>query len=234
MMIQNLLKLNDVFTDWINSGIFSFLNTLDVPWKNDISANELDIIYHGSRSGNKFIGSLVENYLVDDELSIASKTTIATAIFAIYSKNWDALYKTLSLEYNPIENYSMTETENVTDKHDNTLTRDGSDVTVNSENTVVNDTNNNQLWGFNSTDAVNSDKQIGDTTQDVSGNVNITHKNTDTENKNITTDRTLKRAGNIGVTTSQQMIESERNLWLWNFFDSVFADIDKILVLRIY
>ena len=90
------------------------------------------------------------------------------------------------------------------------------------------------MWGFNSTDSVNSDKQIGDTRRNIDGSVNATHKNTDTETKDITSDRTLKRSGNIGVTTSQQMIESERKLWLWNFFESVFSDIDKILVLKIY
>ena len=45
----------------------------------------------------------------------------------------------------------------------------------------------------------------------------------------------LHRSGNIGVTTSQQMIQSERDLWKWNFFyDVVFPDIDKALTLCIY
>lgn len=48
-------------------------------------------------------------------------------------------------------------------------------------------------------------------------------------------DTELERSGNIGVTTSQQMIESERNLWLWNFFYKVvFPDVDKVLTLAIY
>lgn len=228
------LTLNDVYPEWITKGIFSYLNALGVPWKNDITGNELDINYHGSRSGHKLIGSLIENFLENNVVSEANKITIAQAIYAIYIKNWNALYKTLSLEYNPIENYSMTETENVQDTHRGTLESDGSDTNTNTENTIVNDTSNNQLWGFNSTDSVNSDKQIGDTTRNIDGSMNATHKNTDTETKDITSDRTLKRSGNIGVTTSQQMIESERQLWLWNFFESVFSDIDKILVLKIY
>ena len=202
------LTLNSVYPEWVTKGIFSYLNALEVPWKNDVSGNQLDIIYHGSRSGNKIIGSLIENYLDNNTVSDDNKIIIAQAIYTIYIKNWNALYKTLSLEYNPIENYSMTET--------------------------VNDTSNNQLWGFNSTDSVNSDKQTGDTTRDVESTIDNTHKNTDRETKDITSDRTLKRSGNIGVTTSQQMIESERQLWLWNFFESVFSDIDKILVLKIY
>ena len=48
-------------------------------------------------------------------------------------------------------------------------------------------------------------------------------------------DTELQRSGNIGVTTSQQMIESERQLWTWNFFQNVvFKDITKMLALSIY
>ena len=229
-----MLTLNDVYPEWITKGIFSYLNALEVPWKSDISGNQLDIIYHGSRSGHKIIGSIIENYLENNTVSDDNKITIAQAIFSIYIKNWNALYKTLSLEYNPIENYSMTETENVQDSHKGTVESDTTDTSTNTENTIVNDTANNQLWGFNSTDSVNSDRQVGDTTRNVNDTRNATHKNTDTETKDITSDRTLKRSGNIGVTTSQQMIESERQLWFWHFFENVFSDIDKILVLKIY
>lgn len=228
------LTLNSVYPEWVTKGIFSYLNALEVPWKNDVSGNQLDIIYHGSRSGNKIIGSLIENYLDNNTVSDDNKIIIAQAIHTIYIKNWNALYKTLSLEYNPIENYSMTETENVQDTHKGTLESNGNNTDTYTETTLVNDTSNNQLWGFNSTDSVNSDKQTGDTTRDVESTMDSTHKNTDRETKDITSDRTLKRSGNIGVTTSQQMIESERQLWLWNFFESVFSDIDKILVLKIY
>jgi hypothetical protein len=228
------LTLNSVYPEWVTKGIFSYLNALEVPWKNDVSGNQLDIIYHGSRSGNKIIGSLIENYLDNNTVSDDNKIIIAQAIYTIYIKNWNALYKTLSLEYNPIENYSMTETENVQDTHKGTLESNGNNTNTYTETTLVNDTSNNQLWGFNSTDSVNSDKQTGDTTRDVESTMDSTHKNTDRETKDITSDRTLKRSGNIGVTTSQQMIESERQLWLWNFFESVFSDIDKILVLKIY
>lgn len=228
------LTLNSVYPEWVTKGIFSYLNALEVPWKNDVSGNQLDIIYHGSRSGNKIIGSLIENYLDNNTVSDDNKIIIAQAIYTIYIKNWNALYKTLSLEYNPIENYSMTETENVQDTHKGTVESNGNNTNTYTETTLVNDTSNNQLWGFNSTDSVNSDKQTGDTTRDVESTMDSTHKNTDRETKDITSDRTLKRSGNIGVTTSQQMIESERQLWLWNFFESVFSDIDKILVLKIY
>ena len=42
------------------------------------------------------------------------------------------------------------------------------------------------------------------------------------------------RSGNIGVTTTQAMLKSERELWMWNFFDQVYKDIDSVLALPIY
>lgn len=54
---------------------------------------------------------------------------------------------------------------------------------------------------------------------------------TDTTERNYT----LTRSGNIGVTTSQQMIESERKLWMWDYFkEVVFPDINRVLTLSIY
>lgn len=55
-----------------------------------------------------------------------------------------------------------------------------------------------------------------------------------TENRSDSETRTLKRHGNIGVTTSQQMIESELELRRKNFFEIVFKDVDNYLTLAIY
>ena len=46
---------------------------------------------------------------------------------------------------------------------------------------------------------------------------------------------TLTRSGNIGVTTSQQMIESEISLWQWSFYRNVvFPDLNTILASSVY
>lgn len=42
------------------------------------------------------------------------------------------------------------------------------------------------------------------------------------------------RIGNIGVTTNQKLISEERNLWVWNFFNQVFKDIDFEITLAIF
>ena len=46
--------------------------------------------------------------------------------------------------------------------------------------------------------------------------------------------RDLTRRGNIGVTTSQQMLESELELRKYNLLDAIFNDIDKVICLKNY
>lgn len=50
----------------------------------------------------------------------------------------------------------------------------------------------------------------------------------------MTYNTTLTRSGNIGVTTSQMMLESSIKLWQWSFFETVFRDLDQILTLDTY
>lgn len=63
-----------------------------------------------------------------------------------------------------------------------------------------------------------------------------TQKSEDSGTDTSTRNYQLTRSGNIGVTTSQQMIESERNLWReWDFFrEIVYPDIDRVLTIEIY
>lgn len=284
------MKLNDVFTDYINNGIFTFLNSLDVPWKEKNISQQLNLQYHGNISGKKETSPLVDSLIVENNLTDNSKTMLAMSIFSIYSNKWNKLYRILSLEYDPIENYNMNETEkttstnkntdtittNTTNSNDVTETNTGTNTSNDSENTTGKNTitdsrtieennsvtNNNSLYGFNSASAVNADSQNGTEirnttdsnthnddlkgtrTNEHSENINtskvIAHKNDikdvkdGTHTENGSQDRTLSRHGNIGVTTSQQMLNSEIELWQWNFFSGVFKDIDKILTIQTY
>lgn len=284
------MKLNDVFTDYINNGIFTFLNSLDVPWKEKNISQQLNLQYHGNISGKKETSPLVDSLIVENNLTDNSKTMLAMSIFSIYSNKWNKLYRILSIEYEPIENYNMIETEkttstnentdtittNITNSNNATETNTGTNTANDSENTtgknIITDsraieennsvTNNNSLYGFNSASAVNADSQNGTETRNTtdsnthnddlkgtrtnehSENINtskvIAQKNDikdtkdGTHTENGSQDRTLSRHGNIGVTTSQQMINSEIDLWQWDFFDGVFKDIDKILTIQTY
>ena len=111
--------------------------------------------------------------------------------------------------------------------------------------------NDNSVYGFNSSNSVptgeQSTTQTGTNTKTTTGTNTITNTGTetvadtgtvtdvDTGEDTHTRNYELTRSGNIGVTTSQQMLESERAVWLWNFFYSVvFPAIDRVLTIQIY
>lgn len=235
--MKTMKRLNDVFDDWLTGdGIFSKLQDLDVPWKDNDIAYELDLEYHGNISGEKIISPLVRKMCVNDELTDADKVKLSEIIVALCGENWSKQWETLSLEYNPIENYRMTETmtddETVTEygktstRTDNLTDTNTPNLTTNTENTV---------HGFNSTDGVPSDAQAQTATGSNTDAHTGTQTNADTGTDTQTRNYELTRSGNIGVTTSQQMIESQRTLWMWKYFYSVvFPDIDRVLTLQIY
>ena len=112
----------------------------------------------------------------------------------------------------------------------------------------MNGTQTGKKTGFNSGSFVDDTQQLNnqtesgatnntattETSSSKTGSLNSTNTINGTETTSKSIERELNRSGNIGVTTSQQMIESERELYLWKFFDVVFADIDKILTLKVY
>lgn len=229
--------LIEVFPDWLTGGgIFDALDSLEVPWaESDISAL-LDTEYYGNVSGDKLISPLVQKILTNGTLSESDITLLANTIVALNGVNWAKEWATLSAQYDPIENYSMLEVmtndETVTEygkthtRTDNTTQEETPDITVENDNAV---------YGFNSSQAV----PTGEQSQGTSGTNTITNTGTvtdaDSGEDTHTRNYRLTRTGNIGVTTSQQMLESERKLWLWNFFrEIVFPDVDRILTLRIY
>lgn len=69
---------------------------------------------------------------------------------------------------------------------------------------------------------------------DTAGNTKIEVDTAGSDILTVQNDRELTRSGNIGVTTSQQMLTSEIELRQWNYFNGVFNDIDTLLTLSIY
>lgn len=118
-----------------------------------------------------------------------------------------------SSTYNPSERTTLAKsgTESTTHTGTDTTTRTGTETT-----------------GKAGTEAT---AYTGTDTKAHSGQDTNTSSGKDTHERNYT----LTRKGNIGVTTSQQMIESERQVWMWDFFkDVVFPDINRVLTLSIY
>ena len=250
--MSKMVTMNDAYiSGFSGNGVFTDLQSLDIPWKEENISGSLDVLYY-SLNGEKSVTNIIDKRLNSDGyLDNANRAAIATALYTMFSVKWSKLYETLSFEYDPIENYRMVEEEGITVSQMNTSTdsgtidRDGSNSRSDS-GTIENDGEVadiiNKVYGFNSSNAVNSDTSsntVDNTeTHDLTFGETIdeteTHDLTFTDERHNSTGRELTRSGNIGVTTSQQMIESERRLWQWNYFNSVFEDVNSILCLDIY
>lgn len=224
--------LKGIFFNLASSEVFDFINdnnkkTLNVDYYDIYSRNKMASKYFTNEEDSDFIiiddGDLIycdnKDYIITSLDYDDIYSQLCSIIIERFENKWMRLYKALVLEeYNAIENYRMEETRtpDLTDTRD---TKTKSDIT-----TIV----DGDKYGFNSSTASPVDKSTTHLTGDDTKNAtNDVLKRTGTEK--------LERSGNIGVTTSQQMLESEIQLRaLHNMVNIIYDDIDKVLTSPIY
>ena len=140
-------------------------------------------------------------------------------LWQTYIKEWqhsiDKMYDALYSDYNPLHNYDMIENESVGRKIDKTVTTPTGTTTQTNKSTTFDDTNYRDVEEI--TNSVNMATEVTPSNTQTIDNIQGNFNNAEV--------RKLSRSGNIGVTTSQQMIESEIELrkksiadWLIEFF----------------
>lgn len=221
---------------------FTDLQANDFPWLTDIFVKDIN----GYIDSFFYSKLLLENISQGKKLSLVTFTDFWEMIkqhtyFAIVSERYhlNGLYKTMFFEYNPIENYNMVEEGNDTnsgtssstntidkeekvtaDFSNNTNTDLGEQINnvkeyvapYDSENTNLRNTTTETLGerhDISGSDGTSGSETFGKDTHTFSGTTgnNMTHK--------------LTRSGNIGTTTTQMMIESERRTLSFNFLEIV-------------
>ena len=230
--MMNRMRIKDCITE-----IFSYIN-----YDFGAGMNALLDTAYLAHSGNKRISPLVEDkldsvtlgkhinifgvaeYYYTGTITAANLTIIGNIIKSMYKDPWDRLHDAITSEYNPINNYDMHETLTESEAHTGTVVDDGD-----STHSVKASQTDNEVYGFNSDDPVGSDRQTGTSSEEG------TDDNTRSEDRARGLLRTTERSGNIGVTTSAQMITGEIELRAnWNFYEQVFNDIDKVLACVAY
>lgn len=142
-----------------------------------------------------------------------------------YVPAWNRIYKASLLEYNPIENYNSIETETIDDTQNETLSGSDTNTSTNSNTTTTTDnttttgtdSTTNSVTAYESNTLATHDKSdlTRGTSVAESGSENAQGSGSTTyqygkQTANIgTIERELTRKGNIGVTTSQQMLLQE-------------------------
>lgn len=136
--------------------------------------------------------------------------------------SWNKMWNTTKLEYNPIENYDRQEdwTDN---NHTNSKVQSEDVGTGKNHSSDVSkaagfDSGNLVTSGQNDNDSNNESTQIGNS----EGNSNEELKHTG------------RVHGNIGVTTSQQMIEEERRVADWTMYEYLIDKFKQQFLLLVY
>lgn len=229
-----LITLNEAFADYeTKGGIFSNIDNL--PWSSVMAGSQADTLYFDTHSGERFSARIITRRIGDTGyLTSDDRRTVSNLVYAMFKTQWTKLWETMNPNYEPLTNYKMTEDENGNNTYTRTpnITRNHTGTDSNEGNTHVN--NQSNLWGFNSETSVPSDMSDGDTTVNTTNTRNLTDTETGTDTTAGENTRRLTRTGNIGTNTFQNLIQQERNLWMYNFFEQVFKDVDSVLTIPIY
>ena len=230
-----LNKMIDVYANYpTDGGVFSQMKT--APWVETMTGVNLDIAYLDGHSGERFCSNIINRRLdYSSVLSSDNRTLISNILWAMFGIQWTRLWATMKpAEYNPLTNYNMiedetgnntyTRTPNLTRKHTGTDNGEGS-TTMNTQN---------NLWGFNSESSIPSDMRDGTYTANNTNTRDLTDTETGTDTTAGDNTRKLTRTGNIGTNTFQNLLQQERNLWMYNFFEQIFKDVDSVLTIPIY
>ena len=163
---------------------------------------------------------------------------------------WDRLYKTTLLQYNPIENYDrMEEWTEAEDTKKNTeadatgtsrTDTDGTSTRQSNTDGVIND--QKYVSAYNEVEFTpterdnNTQNEKNESEQKDVGTVSVKTSAENTTDETGNRNLLLKGRAhcNIGVTTSQQMIEAERDVALYNIIDVIINSFKNRFCLQVY
>ena len=186
------------------------------------------VVPDGVDKTNVLIPNLLSE-LAELEVLYADPEMMKT-IIEVWSKKqlpvWTKLMNTVNLEYNPIYNKDgyYEETEN-TDRENTNTTTDTLSATVGD-----NGTNTNSVSAFNSSGFENRERDTIANTR--TENQNNNGSSTGTETGTVTRER--HEYGNIGVTTTQQMIKEERDVAQFNIVNYIIEDFKQRFCVLVY
>lgn len=159
---------------------------------------------------------------------------------------WAKLLESMNFEYNPIDNYDRTETRTLTSQGTGSGTDGGSDSYSSSKQHTGQDSQSGQEQNTGKVTAFNSGT-LTDKNQDTGTNsntLNSTHTDTETATNNYgktkqetfskSDSETIRAHGNIGVTTTMQMIREQRDIVKFNLYDIITEEFKLRFCVLIY
>lgn len=135
---------------------------------------------------------------------------------------WTKLYQLTQLEYNPIYNYDRTEEETIKD------TSSGTSSGTSSASKTTSGNQQNNVTGYN-TDAFSPMNQ-----QVVSGTESDITSGSSQSSGAADRDRSVRAYGNIGVTSTQQMMQQEMEVARMNIYEIMIKEFINRFCVQVY
>lgn len=208
-------ELREYFPDAVTGdGIFKAIS--NISWFPGVKPAQVDtyfILMHGEKLASKILDAFAD----DDGIVTGDKLkALASMIHNKCINSWEHEYKTLTVEYNPIENTDYIETYKGSAQGTS-----GGSTTEGGE--VINEVDRGGLGSSTLVHDNKSTTSFNQRTTTVSG----TSGGSD--------EHEIRKHGNIGVTTNADMISSDLDVWkLNNFYDILCKDICEIIALSIF
>lgn len=257
------------------NGLWSKIN-YDFPEVFEVDSSQLDIMFL-SNWGLRTSAPIL--YVVHDSdaqlpLSEQELETLAGIINGMFKHRWDKLMNVAMMEYDPIHNYNdhlvesieygeeVDRVKNGSNSNSNTRTDNLSETVTDGRqvqesrnlSNTGNDSNQNNIYGFNSSTAVgesnnsgsNSNLESGTVTTSHSGNMTTantgtqansgssTYSETGGDDTSGTRNREYTKTGNIGNISTQKLLNEEIDLWKYNFIYEIMRDVANFVSLPIY
>ena len=198
---------------------------------NDNNYEDLDTLFARLYASYIFYSPLRD--LIDDYTDEAAVSDFQQAVYTLFLKNdkkYEELYRIQSIpddeNYALTNNYDLHETYSGTNQSQGAaLTGQRTDVTIDNIGSQ-NSAGLNKVTGWNSSDENTRDSNEGAVGSRQDNHQFTKGQETDTSQASGTDAHTLRRYGNIGVMTFQDMLEKQKKFWLpWSFLQIIFDDI---------
>lgn len=206
MKIKDIADILEIIED---GGLMELMRTRHsshLPWLTASLAKDIDTEYVISHSGEKTVSPLLFRFSDMVEKQQISTIEARTLVCDFIFNHYGENWTKIYSSYFETEYKPLENYSMIEQENAKTKIK-----TVSS--------NNSSVYGFDSEEPVPSNE---------AGSETETSSNADDN------ERKLTRSGNIGVTTSQQMLQSEIDLRSYDFIESIMRDLDTVLCLAIY
>ena len=161
-------------------------------------------------------------------------STMCKLWWAKWSRTFNKWFNAFDIEYNPLENYDRLETwhEDITDEGTLDTTTSNTEVVDDDSSSTSSQENTVSAYDSSSYSPQNKTESSATAEDDRTVTNNGTVGSETSNDRDVT--HTGRIHGNIGVTTSQQMLESELKTQRFNIYDQI-ADIFACqLLIKVY